>query len=170
MNFLFYLEITKHFLRGSFFLCYLSFLPHPLPVIIHHTCCLLSSFLPLKKAHSPPSFLSISRLVFWHFILPSSFVSVHPIAFSYTFFFSCRLYEGKEQAEFEESLRQLFESINNLMKSDFTTTLLNRVIPSAHLQTAFLLQTLLFSSHLYSYDLPALVFDIFLIFFIKFFH
>lgn len=138
MNYLFYLEITRHFLRGSFLLRYLSLLPHPLPMIIHHTCCLLSSFLPLKKVHSPPSFLIISRLLFWHFISPSSFVSVYPLAFSYTFFFSRRLYEGKEQAEFEESLKQLFESINNLMRSDFTTTLLNRVILDAHLQTAFL--------------------------------
>uniref|UniRef100_A0A7N8YIP8 Dedicator of cytokinesis 2 n=1 Tax=Mastacembelus armatus TaxID=205130 RepID=A0A7N8YIP8_9TELE len=39
-----------------------------------------------------------------------------------------QLYEGKEQAEFEESLRKLFESINNLMRTDYTTTLLLRVI------------------------------------------
>uniref|UniRef100_A0A8C6KJH5 Dedicator of cytokinesis 2 n=1 Tax=Nothobranchius furzeri TaxID=105023 RepID=A0A8C6KJH5_NOTFU len=39
-----------------------------------------------------------------------------------------QLYEGKEQTEFEDSLKQLFESINNLMRSDFTTTLLLRVI------------------------------------------
>uniref|UniRef100_A0A8C6V5F0 Dedicator of cytokinesis 2 n=1 Tax=Neogobius melanostomus TaxID=47308 RepID=A0A8C6V5F0_9GOBI len=38
-----------------------------------------------------------------------------------------QLYEGKEQAEFEDSLKRLFESINNLMKTDYTTTLLNRV-------------------------------------------
>ncbi|KAM9795094.1 dedicator of cytokinesis 2 [Neosynchiropus ocellatus] len=38
-----------------------------------------------------------------------------------------QLYEGKEQADFEDSLRQLFESINSLMKTDFTTTLLLRV-------------------------------------------
>lgn len=39
-----------------------------------------------------------------------------------------RLYEGKEQADFEESLRRLFESIHSLMKTDYTTTLLLRVI------------------------------------------
>lgn len=39
-----------------------------------------------------------------------------------------RLYEGKEQAEFEESLRRLFESINSLMRTDYNTTLLLRVI------------------------------------------
>lgn len=38
-----------------------------------------------------------------------------------------RLYEGKEQAEFEESLRSLFESISGLMRTDYTTTLLLRV-------------------------------------------
>uniref|UniRef100_A0A8D3C7N3 Dedicator of cytokinesis 2 n=1 Tax=Scophthalmus maximus TaxID=52904 RepID=A0A8D3C7N3_SCOMX len=38
-----------------------------------------------------------------------------------------QLYEGKEQADFEESLRRLFESINNLMRTDCTTTLLLRV-------------------------------------------
>uniref|UniRef100_A0A8C5EGG2 Dedicator of cytokinesis 2 n=1 Tax=Gouania willdenowi TaxID=441366 RepID=A0A8C5EGG2_GOUWI len=39
-----------------------------------------------------------------------------------------QLYEGKEQEDFEESLRRLFESINNLMKTDYTRTLLLRVI------------------------------------------
>uniref|UniRef100_A0A669DWQ3 Dedicator of cytokinesis 2 n=1 Tax=Oreochromis niloticus TaxID=8128 RepID=A0A669DWQ3_ORENI len=43
-----------------------------------------------------------------------------------------QLYEGKEQAEFEESLRRLFESINNLMRTDYTTTLLLRVITYTH--------------------------------------
>ncbi|KPP75594.1 hypothetical protein Z043_105149 [Scleropages formosus] len=33
-----------------------------------------------------------------------------------------QLYEGKEQKEFEESLKRLFESINNLMKSEQDTT------------------------------------------------
>uniref|UniRef100_A0A8C8G930 Dedicator of cytokinesis 2 n=1 Tax=Oncorhynchus tshawytscha TaxID=74940 RepID=A0A8C8G930_ONCTS len=35
-----------------------------------------------------------------------------------------QLYEGKEQKEFEESLRRLFESINQLMRSDHNTTVL----------------------------------------------
>uniref|UniRef100_A0A672I6T9 Dedicator of cytokinesis 2 n=1 Tax=Salarias fasciatus TaxID=181472 RepID=A0A672I6T9_SALFA len=39
-----------------------------------------------------------------------------------------QLYEGKEQAEFEDSLKRLFESINNMMRTDYTTTLLLRVI------------------------------------------
>lgn len=46
---------------------------------------------------------------------------------------SVRLYEGKEQAEFEESLKRLFESINSLMRTDYTTTLLLRVITRARM-------------------------------------
>lgn len=55
------------------------------------------------------------------FLFFSQRISINPALLPF------RLYEGKEQAEFEESLKRLFESINSLMRTDYTTTLLLRV-------------------------------------------
>uniref|UniRef100_A0AAV2MIR7 C2 DOCK-type domain-containing protein n=1 Tax=Knipowitschia caucasica TaxID=637954 RepID=A0AAV2MIR7_KNICA len=46
-----------------------------------------------------------------------------------------QLYEGKEQTEFEDSLKSLFESIYNLMRTDYTTNLLNRLAALKYLPT-----------------------------------
>lgn len=102
------------------------------------------------------SHLTLSSFLFF-------FVSFLPTAFPFISISSHhRLYEGKEQAEFEESLRSLFESISGLMGTDFNSTLLLRVIThtcnmcfsssssllsstfcltlSCHLSTSFLIQ------------------------------
>ncbi|KAL2077284.1 hypothetical protein ACEWY4_026788 [Coilia grayii] len=44
-----------------------------------------------------------------------------------------QLYEGKEQAEFEESLRGLFETFNRLMRSEYKTTSLQQVAAMKYL-------------------------------------
>lgn len=94
---------------------------------------------------------------YWHG-LPSSL---------FTFFCASRLYEGKEQEEFEESLRRLFESINNLMRTDYTTTLLLRVITYTHPASTLhnlvhLITLFLYTFHLYPnpFSAPSVLLDV----------
>lgn len=81
---------------------------------------------PTPSDYFPHLFICCCQYCFFYVLFP-----VHGPSLS-TFFRPSRLYEGKEQAEFEESLRRLFESINNLMRTDYTTTLLLRVITYTH--------------------------------------
>uniref|UniRef100_H2TJQ4 Dedicator of cytokinesis 2 n=1 Tax=Takifugu rubripes TaxID=31033 RepID=H2TJQ4_TAKRU len=69
-----------------------------------------------------------------------------------------QLYEGKEQTEFEESLRSLFESISGLMRTDYTTTLLLRVITYAS-NKCFSSRSPLLSSSSLSYFILHLLHD-----------
>uniref|UniRef100_A0AAX7SLX6 Dedicator of cytokinesis 2 n=1 Tax=Astatotilapia calliptera TaxID=8154 RepID=A0AAX7SLX6_ASTCA len=78
-----------------------------------------------------------------------------------------QLYEGKEQEEFEESLRRLFESINNLMRTDYTTTLLLRVITYTHPASTLhnlvhLITLFLYTFHLYPnpFSAPSVLLDV----------
>lgn len=80
--------------------------------------------------------LLIPHIVFLVWLVTICFLEQTPARWFFGLCLTCctsiyfllpRLYEGKEQDEFEESLRWLFESINNLMKTDYNTTLLLRV-------------------------------------------